>query len=117
MATEVLATDKIIQGRTKESITQAAKNYASAVREVLPVAKAYLFGSWVTGHPTVWSDVDVCFFLESYGGKSRLEAITECYRVRRPYLRFILEPHVLLASSLAQDDPFVAEIMKTGVEL
>jgi predicted nucleotidyltransferase len=117
MAPEIIAHGGTETVRTIESVTEAVKQFANDVRSIFPVAKAYLFGSWVKGTPKEWSDVDVCFFLKSYGGRPKLDVVTELYLLKRPYWFFIIEPHVFLASHLDQGDPFTREILETGIEI
>jgi predicted nucleotidyltransferase len=87
------------------------------VRSVFSVVKAYLFGSWVLGTATKYSDIDVCFFLENYFGRPKHEIITELYRIRRNYLCLGIEPHVFQASLLDSDHPFIREILEIGIEI
>jgi predicted nucleotidyltransferase len=53
-----------------QAVTQAIDEYVSDVNEVFPVDRAYLFGSYAKHTPTRHSDVDVCFFLDSWGKNS-----------------------------------------------
>ena len=36
------------------------------IKQVMPVDKAILFGSYAKGYATELSDVDICFFLKDY---------------------------------------------------
>jgi predicted nucleotidyltransferase len=103
--------------RTTETITEAVKKYASEVRSSFPIVKAYLFGSWAKGTATFNSDADVCFFLESWGGKNRRDVKLELSRIKRKYPWAFIETHVFLASALEADSAFIEEILKTGIEI
>jgi predicted nucleotidyltransferase len=52
-----------------EIVSAAVKSYANKVRQILPVEKVVLYGSYAKGNATKHSDVDVCFFLASFGGE------------------------------------------------
>jgi predicted nucleotidyltransferase len=79
--------------------------------------KAYLFGSWAKGTATKFSDVDVCFFLESYGGRRKIDVLTDISLLTRNYCWLGIEPHAIKASFLTDDHPFVREIIGTGIEI
>jgi len=42
-------------------VEKMAQSYAEDVRQVMPVEKAFLFGSYAWEHATEFSDVDICF--------------------------------------------------------
>ena len=52
-----------------ETVSTKASAYAANVRSVLPVNKAYIFGSYAKGTASELSDVDICFFLDSFWRK------------------------------------------------
>ena len=99
-----------------DSIKEEAKCYANEVRKHLPVDKAYLFGSHAKGTATKLSDVDVAFFLRNYGGKERIDMGIQLLRIARDYAAYF-EPLVFETSDLEQDNPFVKEIVRTGLEI
>jgi predicted nucleotidyltransferase len=104
--------------RTIDSVIQAVKNYADGVRKVFPVVKVFLFGSWAKGSATKYSDVDVCFFLESYGGKNQIDILTDISLLMlADYAWLGIELHAFLASSLEEDNQFVREVLRTGIEI
>jgi predicted nucleotidyltransferase len=103
--------------KTIEVVTKAVKIYAYDVRRVFPVVKAFLFGSWARGTPTKYSDVDVCFFMESYGERNKIEVLIELSMIKLDFYWLGIEPHVYLASCLNQDHLFVEEILRTGIEI
>ena len=100
-----------------ETVNNVARNYADAVRKVFPVDKAYLFGSYAKGTATDQSDVDVCFFLENFGEKRRIDITMELLNLTRGYKGVYFEPLAFPTSEMNNDNPFVKEILRTGKEI
>ena len=100
-----------------KEINKKARSFAEDVKQVLPVEKAILFGSYAKGYATGWSDVDICFFLKDYNGKNRVEIIAELLGMSRKYPDVPFEPLVFQSSDLENGNPFVREIISTGMEL
>ena len=100
-----------------ESISAKASAYAAQVRVVLPVSKAYLFGSYAKGNASELSDVDICFFLDSFNGKRRVDIIKELLKLTAGYDDVGFEPVVLPSSELSNGNPFATEVLRTGIEI
>jgi predicted nucleotidyltransferase len=100
-----------------EIINRIARNYAADVSRELLVDKAVLFGSYAKGYATGSSDVDICFFLKNYNGKQRVEIITELLGLSGKYRDVAFEPIVFETAEIGRGNPFVQEILSTGVEL
>ena len=100
-----------------EGISAKASAYAAKVRDVMPVSKTYLFGSYAKGTATGQSDVDICFFFDSFGNKKRVEIIKELLKLTNGYDDVGFEPLALLSSELSNGNPFVMEVISTGVEI
>ena len=100
-----------------EEVSKKAKAYATHVREVFPVSKAYIFGSYSKGTATLQSDVDVCFFLESFEGKRRIDIIKELLKLSDGYDDVGFEPLALPATELHNGNPFALEVINTGIEI
>jgi predicted nucleotidyltransferase len=47
-----------------EEMSQKARCFAEDVKQVMPVDKAILFGSYAKGYATEFSDVNISFFLK-----------------------------------------------------
>jgi predicted nucleotidyltransferase len=92
-------------------------NYVDEVRSLLPVAKAFLYGSYAKGTATEYSDVDVCFFLSSFGNWDWDSIMLKLLRISNNYRVICLEPIVFLVSDLYDDNPFVIEVLRTGIEI
>jgi predicted nucleotidyltransferase len=100
-----------------EAVKQLVENYASDVRNIFPVDRVVLFGSHAKGTATAESDIDVCFFLSSFGDMRRVDIIKELLGLMRKYKRVHFEPIVFPTAEIQNDNPFVKEILRTGVEV
>jgi predicted nucleotidyltransferase len=100
-----------------ETVNNVVKQYADFVRSVLPVDKAYLFGSYAKGTATEYSDVDVCFFLKDFGGRRRIDVIAQLLGLTKNYTTVGFEPLAFPTSELENDNPFVKKILRTGREI
>jgi predicted nucleotidyltransferase len=100
-----------------ETIGLAARRYAADVSRELPVEKALLFGSCAKDCATETSDVDICFFLKDYNGKQRVEIITDLLGIGGKYRNIPFEPVVFETAEIDNGNPFVREILATGIDL
>jgi predicted nucleotidyltransferase len=100
-----------------ESISDMVKNYADDVRNVMPVHKVFLYGSYAKGNATEHSDVDVCFFLSSFENSDWDEIMLKLLKISRKYRDIPIEPFVFEVSDLETDNPFVKEVLRTGIEI
>ena len=100
-----------------ENIKRIAIDYAENVRQVMPVNKVVLFGSFANGAAVKSSDVDICFFIDDFGGKSRVDIIGDLLRLCRIYKGAFFEPIAFQTSEIERGNPFVKEILSTGVEI
>jgi predicted nucleotidyltransferase len=99
-----------------ETITLIIKNYADEVRQIMPVEKVFLYGSYAKGYATEESDVDVCFFLKNFGNKDKHDIMIKLLGLIYKYNIYI-EPNVFEESDLYTDNPFVKEVLRTGIEI
>jgi len=84
----------------------------------LQVDKAVLFGSYAKGYATRQSDIDICFFLRDYNGKRRVDVITQILGIGgKKYRGAFFEPVVFETSEMQNDNPFVREILASGIDL
>jgi predicted nucleotidyltransferase len=100
-----------------ETVTRLAESYAADVRRVLPVKRALLYGSYAKGTADAQSDVDICFFLDSYGGKRRMDVIKELLGLTHAYRGVFFEPIAFTVDDMQDDNPFVKEILQTGRDI
>jgi hypothetical protein len=100
-----------------EAMSRIARSFAEDVKRVLPVEKAVLFGSYAKGYAAEASDVDICFFLTDYAGRERVEIIAELLGMGSAYPDAAFEPLVFESAALQSGNPFVREIIATGLDL
>jgi predicted nucleotidyltransferase len=97
-----------------EAVTQICRQYADDVRHAYPVDMVILFGSYAKGTADAQSDIDICFFLDNYGGKRRRDIMADLFGLTHHYKGAFFEPIVFETSELDNDNPFVKEILRTG---
>jgi predicted nucleotidyltransferase len=100
-----------------DNIKCIVKNFADDVRCVFPVFKVILYGSYAKGSATEDSDVDVCFLLNSFGGKNRHEVIVQLIGMSHKYTGLYLEPVAFEVSEIGKYNHFLTEVLDTGIEI
>jgi predicted nucleotidyltransferase len=101
-----------------EAAWRIVGQYVSDVRAALPIDKVYLYGSYANGTAQWDSDVDICFFSNSFASRTIMDVINRLFELKRKYNKYIyLEPNAFPASELENDNPFVKEILRTGREI
>ena len=101
-----------------EAVMKIIYQYVSNVKMVLPIDKVYLYGSYANGTARWDSDVDLCFFSDSFTTQDIMEIIGKLFEIKRSYNEYVcLEPNAFPTSELYNDNPFVKEILRTGQEI
>jgi len=101
-----------------ETARRIINQYVSDVKTVMPIDKVYLYGSYANGTARWDSDVDLCFFSESFTVENTMQIISHLFELKRRYNKDIcLEPNAFPLSELSNDNPFVKEILRTGMEI
>ena len=101
-----------------ETVKQIIEQYISDVRAVMSIDKVYLYGSYANGTAKWDSDVDLCFFSDSFPAKDIMQITERLFELKRRYNKTIcLEPNAFPLSELENDNPFVKEILRTGSEI
>ncbi|MDO8446242.1 MAG: nucleotidyltransferase domain-containing protein [Deltaproteobacteria bacterium] len=81
----------------------------------IDIQKAVLFGSYARGTAGKWSDIDIALVSPSFSGVSFYDN-----KMLIPFMLKVdsrLELHLYRPEDFTEDDPFVKEIVKTGVGL
>ncbi len=97
-------------------VLDCAKKFVEKVREQgIPVEVAYLFGSWAQGRATEWSDIDLAIVSSAFEG-------TKFYDRRKLYRAILdvdtaIEPHTYRPQDFNESNPFVREILRTGIRI
>ena len=101
-----------------EAVKRIIDQYVSDVRAVLSIDKVYLYGSYANGTAQWDSDVDLCFFSDSFATEDIMQVIGQLYEIKHQYDKLVcLEPNAFPLSELENDNPFVKEILRTGAEI
>lgn len=81
----------------------------------LPINRAYVFGSYAKGQQSEWSDIDLALVSDYFEGNSYYDR-----RKVSPYAIKIdidLEVHPFRPEDFTTDNPFVEEIIETGIKV
>ncbi|HDP99632.1 MAG TPA: nucleotidyltransferase domain-containing protein [bacterium] len=99
-----------------DKIKKTIYKFLAALQENnIPVKRAILFGSYAHGNYNEWSDIDLAvvsdFFIgDRFDDKKKIRPITLS-------ISYDLEILPYNTQDFTEDDPFVKEIIKTGIEI
>ena len=84
-------------------------------RNNIPIKEAILFGSYASGSNNEWSDIDIALVSEVFQG----DRIDDKDKIRKITLSISSEIEILpfSPSDFNSQNPFVKEILKTGIKL
>ena len=97
----------------QREIIDLAKRYLNFLKEEkFQISKAYLFGSYAKGTNKIESDIDIAFIFNEL--KDEIDMQIKLMKLRRKFdLR--IEPHPFEKKDLEDDNPFLQEILQTGI--
>jgi predicted nucleotidyltransferase len=101
--------------KTEAEIRQMVKEYVNELESIIKVQKVILYGSYASGRPNEWSDVDIAIISSDFEGMNRLERqelLASKHLNCSPYL----EPlgYSLKEYENAHPLTFLGEIKRTG---
>ncbi|KXG77505.1 hypothetical protein AN618_10570 [Fervidicola ferrireducens] len=104
--------------KAKNEIMEIISDYTGKLRKYIKINRVILFGSYAKGDALKESDVDLAIVSEDFGKMSffeRLELLYKCwnYDVGADLLGYTPEEFEELANKIS----FVAEILKTGIDV
>lgn len=79
------------------------------------IRQAYIFGSYAKGRQSKWSDIDIALVSDHFEGD-----MFNDYCKMSPYLikaNSSLEVHPFRPEDFTKDNPFVEEIIETGIRI
>lgn len=95
----------------KERAYEKARAYVDLVRNVLPLRKAILFGSYAIGSPDTHSDIDIGLFIDEIDDDRYLDTLAALQSLCRK-IDLSIEPHLFI---LGEDRTgFASWVEKTG---
>jgi hypothetical protein len=101
-----------------KTVMDTVEKYVADVKKIFPVGKVYLYGSYAQNTQRWDSDVDLCFFLNNFNAWQSVDIGIELLGMTRNYdPRICIEPRVFPVSELNNDNPFVKEVVRTGLEI
>jgi len=97
------------------TIENIVKKYAELVKQELNVSSIYLYGSYAKGTYSEDSDIDIAVIGENFIGDP-IEDTLKLMRIRRKVDNRI-EPHPFKSSDFDISNPYVQEILRTGIKI
>lgn len=98
----------------KRAALNIAKEYLTHLPADLDVRKAYLFGSYARGNQVNESDIDIAVIVGS--NKNIFDIQMQLLQLRRK-IDLRIEPHPIKEKDFSISNPFVDEILQSGIEL
>ncbi len=96
-------------------IDQILENFALLVDQELGLSQMYLFGSYAKGTSSEESDIDIAIVSNFFHGDP-IEDTLKLMRIRRK-VDYRIEPHAFTAKDFNLSNPFVREIIETGIRV
>lgn len=99
----------------RQAAIKIAKQYLRLCNELnLQIKKAFLFGSVVRGSAHAYSDIDLLLVSDRFGANT-----LDNWKMLAPVTAklFSVEPHPYPSKSFLNGDPFLAEVIKYGIEI
>ncbi len=99
-----------------EQVRPVLERYAVALEQAgLRPERMYLYGSYASGHPNEWSDMDVAVVSADFSGnviEDQLLLMRQAWRIDAR-----IEPHPFRSVDFHEDNPWAAEILESGVRI
>jgi predicted nucleotidyltransferase len=106
-------------GQTRRQITTLIRRYIAALEaRGIPVERVILFGSYASGNPDEWSDIDIAVISPKFDTLSLLERYEQLGLANRN-LHAPLDVVGFSSTQVTHCEPesFLAEILRTGVDV
>jgi len=101
----------------REDIINIANKFIALISTEFAVKSVYLFGSYAKGtaHDNSDSDIDIAIVSDKFEGRR----FWDREKLRKYVIKssFDLEVHPYKTDDFTEDDPFVKEILKTGLKI
>jgi len=104
--------------RTVVNINEApdiARRYADYLQRKIHVVGIYLFGSYTKGTAHADSDIDIAVVSDSFTGDP-VDDLT-ILLILKSEVDNRIEPHPFLPGDFSSENPFVREIVETGIRI
>lgn len=100
---------------SQRDIKDVVNKFISLITNEFPVRSVYLFGSYANGNPGEYSDVDLAVVSDMFEGSRFFD--------KKKLNKYILqtstdlEIHPFKTDDFTEDNPFVKEIIRTGLKI
>ena len=100
---------------SQSDINNIVSKFISLVSDEFPLKTAYLFGSYAKGNAKEYSDVDLAIVSDNFEGSRFFDK----KKLNKYILKtsIDLEIHPFRTEDFTEDNPFVKEILQTGLKL
>jgi len=98
---------------SKENVETIIRSFLEAIQNEIHVDGVYLFGSYAKGTPSKYSDIDLAIVSRDFEGVRFFD--------RKRLIKYIvkvntdIQLHPFKTDDFTTDDPFVEEIIRTGI--
>jgi predicted nucleotidyltransferase len=96
-----------------ENLIRIIRQYKEVLKDEFNIDRIFLFGSFARGCNDENSDIDVAVFVKD---KVSYEDEIKAFRLRRN-IDLRIEPHLFSTEELNDFNPFLEEIIKTGIKV
>src|SRR5580658_2780446 len=103
---------------TQKSAIAKVKRFAKEIKESgVQLQRIVLYGSYARNEQHKWSDIDVALVSDSFRGVGFYDIdLFARIHIQKPFC--IIQPRTYNTKDFSADkDPFVEEILKTGIEI
>ncbi|MDN5276656.1 MAG: uncharacterized protein PWR01_621 [Clostridiales bacterium] len=94
-----------------------ARDYVNELKKHINVDKAVIYGSYAKGTYNRYSDLDIAIFSKNFNNKKSVDVTTFLLSFARKYKEICIEPVGFSDADLADDNPFIKEIINTGKDI
>ena len=98
-----------------EKIINDVKDFISQLRDEIDIKYVYLFGSYAKEKNIDSSDIDIAIVSDNFEGF--IFADNEKILKRTKNVNRMIEPHPFRVKDFTQENPFVKEIISTGIQI
>jgi uncharacterized protein len=98
-----------------EKIINDIKIFIEQIKDTININSVYLFGSYAKAENEHYSDIDVAIISDSFDGF--IISDTEKILEKTKNINRMIEPHPFRIEDFTKDNPFVNEIVATGIKI
>ena len=101
---------------TRNAAIEIVGNYAREIQaQGILLRYVIMYGSFAKGTQNEWSDIDVALVADEFEGLPTDHYYFAHITIKKPYVR--IEANTFPTEYFQQGDPFIEEIIKTGIKI